>query len=753
MIHVDRDRVPIPVALEKAGVIETKKAQEFFSRPEEAIRGERFKFKVYQEFPSVREALVELFHNKCAYCETALPSWQPGEVSHYRPKSGVVGNEGKYYPQLYYWLANDWNNLLLVCQACDAIRFQEWLKLGKGSRFPLEDESQRAQQPGEESREKPLLLDPCLDFPEEHLVFDELGNVYSSTPQGQTTIAVLDLNRPALVEARKEAAAKLEMKLKSASEDANQLSSLVQEITDASQEFAGMKRQLVGTYLERWGLEKPDIKGIVESIQAPTIKVSKTEQRHAKRSFVAYQQSMQDFSLEKKTDVHKYFSQRRLIEHIQIRNIKAIRKLDLDLTRSQSGRTPWMMLLGENATGKSTVLQAVAMTLAGMDYFTKLVSTHAILPSEYIRKGVKSGQVKIKLSGFSAPHTLTFHASKVEFKSALREISTVEFEGDKILHASGKGWEPQVLLLGYGATRLLPRKLDGIPSGGLFARVDNLFDPFVPLVNAKSWLLELDEAKFEYTNRAFKELVELGKHEGLEREDDRLWVKSHRVKVPVESLSDGYQTILALAADILSVVLGPRMWTTPEDAEGVVLLDEIGSHLHPTWKMRFVPSLRKFLPGMQFIATTQEPLCLRGIHGGEVVVMQRDEGDQIVALSDLPSPADFRVDQLLTSEFFGLHTTSDPEVEQLFTTYYTLLAKSKLSPREAMQLEDLKIQLRDRKHLGDTLREEILYDVIDKALARKRHQQPQLQVSQIKEEVVKEVSEIWQSTLRESDRG
>jgi len=751
MIHVDRDQVPMPAILKVAGVKETKKAEEFF-KSEAVSRGEHFIFKVYKD-SSVREALVELFHNKCAYCETALTPVQPGDVGHFRPKSGVVGNEGQYYPQLYYWLANEWTNLLLVCTVCGRTRLQEGIKVGKGSRFPLEKETQRAQQPGEESRESPLLLNPCVDFPEEHLIFGEDGMVYSSKPRGQATIAVLDLNRPALVEVRSRAAIELTKVLESISEDPNQLFSSIQSLTDAYQEFAGMKRQLVGAYLERKGLDKPDFKDFAENIQASTIKVSKTDQRHAKRDYVAYQQSMQDFSLEKEADIHKYFSQRRLIERIQIRNIKAIHTLDLDLTRSQSGRTPWLMLLGENATGKSTVLQAVAMTLAGMDYFTKLVSKHAIHPAEYIRNGVKSGQVKVKLSGFSAPHTLTFHPSRVEFKSPLGEIATVEFEGDKILHASGKGWEPQVLLLGYGATRLLPRVMDGESYGGLFARVDNLFDPFVPLVNAKRWLLDLEEDKFEYTNRAFKELVELRKGEGLKREDGQLRVKSHRVEVPVSSLSDGYQTILALAADILSVVLGPRMWITPEDAEGVVLLDEIGSHLHPTWKMRFVPSLRKFLPGMQFIATTQEPLCLRGIQGGEVVVMQRDEEAQIVALSDLPSPADFRVDQLLTSEFFGLHTTSDPEVEQLFTTYYSLLAKDSLSPGEARRLEELKVQLRDRKHLGETLREEILYDLIDKTLARKKNQQPQLKASEIKKEVVSEISEIWQKTLQGTDQG
>ena len=68
-------------------------------------------------------------------------------------------------------------------------------------------------------------------------------------------------------------------------------------------------------------------------------------------------------------------------------------------------------------------------------------------------------------------------------------------------------------------------------------------------------------------------------------------------------------------------------------------------------------------------------------------------------------------------------------------------------------MEELKVQLRDRKHLGETLREEILYDLIDKTLARKKNQQPQLKASEIKKEVVSEISEIWQKTLQGTDQG
>ena len=50
-----------------------------------------------------------------------------------------------------------------------------------------------------------------------------------------------------------------------------------------------------------------------------------------------------------------------------------------------------------------------------------------------------------------------------------------------------------------------------------------------------------------------------------------------------------------------------------------MLLDEIDTHLHPTWKMQIVRGLRQMMPAMQFITPTHEPLCLRGLEEGEVV--------------------------------------------------------------------------------------------------------------------------------------
>ncbi|MBL0083685.1 MAG: hypothetical protein IPP37_15290 [Saprospiraceae bacterium] len=85
---------------------------------------------------------------------------------------------------------------------------------------------------------------------------------------------------------------------------------------------------------------------------------------------------------------------------------------------------------------------------------------------------------------------------------------------------------------------------------------------------------------------------------------------------------------------------------------------------------------------MQFIVTTHEPLCLEGIKRRRGSVPNKDWDKNIYAITDLPDPATLRVDQILTSPFFGLHSAVDPDTERMFNEYYSLLAKEKLTVRK-----------------------------------------------------------------------
>lgn len=178
-------------------------------------------FEAYSEHV-VKDALHDMFGGHCAYCESRYESVSPMDVEHYRPKAEVIEDDGTRTKPAYYWLAMNWENLLPSCIGCNRARGQEQTQAdgstssavtGKGNLFPLLAGSVRAKSAGEETGEKPLLLDPCRDKPKPHLVFRWDGFVEpratdeeKAAPRGMSTITVCGLDRSSLVERRHSAA-------------------------------------------------------------------------------------------------------------------------------------------------------------------------------------------------------------------------------------------------------------------------------------------------------------------------------------------------------------------------------------------------------------------------------------------------------------------------------------------------------------------------------------------------------------------
>ena len=161
-------------------------------------------------------------------------------------------------------------------------------------------------------------------------------------------------------------------------------------------------------------------------------------------------------------------------------------------------------------------------------------------------------------------------------------------------------------------------------------------------------------------------------------------------------------------------------WEHVSLAEGIVLIDELGAHLHPRWRMRIVGALRELLPRVQFVVTTHDPLCLRGVLDGEVTVIRRNPENQVVAIADLPSVQGMRVDQLLTSEHFGLGSTDDPVLTDLWAAYYRLEGLRKPRPAEVAELDEVRRKLTELNELGRTERERLLLRTADAYVAKRR---------------------------------
>lgn len=697
MIHIERGATPAIFRSEAMRRFR-RAAESFFAVSAEDRKRKQFPFEPLTKQEAVIAALRQRFHGKCAYCERPLDEKGPGFMDTFRPKQRAVGKDGSISMDHYWWLAYEWTNLVACCLTCNRL---------KGSRFPIQGRRARpGAGPEELARERPLLLDPCLDDPEEHLVFDASGHVASETERGRVTIEVLGLNRQELVELREQTA-----------RDLDKLWEVDPHHTLLKPDlpFLALRRQL----LDQWPHERKTIGSV---LRGGTLNFGSDKVAAVFETYRDHLELRESFSVEDDGRKDDYYLKARLIERLEIRNFKGIRDLKLSLLGSQADG-PCLLLLGENGTGKSSILQAVALALMGREHQDRLAGLDA---SSYVADGEEEGSVRVHLTGNLEPVELRFRRGSPRF-----EI---------------RPEDPKVLLLGYGATRLLPRP-GTVPVTRFGAsKTDNLFNPFVPLDDANAWFCGLPAEELARVERSLQKLLLLGDDVRFFAEPGDppvVHVEAYGARVSLDRLSDGYQSIVALAADIMSVLR--LRWTEMDLAEGIVLIDEIDAHLHPRWKMQVVQRLREVFPRLQFLMTSHDPLCLRGFKAGEVAVMRRDAEGRVSVLTDLPSPEGLRVDQILTSEFFGLNSTRSPEDDQLFEEYYQLLAVRRPAAKQKARLAELKAQLEGRDLLGTTRRERLVLEAADRFLAREAAETDAGVRSQLKEETRQKIADLWES--------
>jgi uncharacterized protein (TIGR02646 family) len=152
----------------------------------------KFPRREYYREKEVKDLLVEIYQGKCCYCERKFLEIDDLDVEHFRPKGGFRQSFDQKIDELpgYYWLAYDWENLLLSCRSCNQ-RYKKTF-------FPLENPAERARSHHDDfTRERPWFVDPVRQDPREHIDFvDDAPR--GLTLQGQKTIDGLGLCRAGL---------------------------------------------------------------------------------------------------------------------------------------------------------------------------------------------------------------------------------------------------------------------------------------------------------------------------------------------------------------------------------------------------------------------------------------------------------------------------------------------------------------------------------------------------------------------------
>ncbi len=148
----------------------------------------------------------------------------------------------------------------------------------------------------------------------------------------------------------------------------------------------------------------------------------------------------------------------------------------------------------------------------------------------------------------------------------------------------------------------------------------------------------------------------------------------------LNQLSDGYGAFVSFVSELMMRMDRKFNNTSPYDLQGIVLIDEIETHLHIDLQKKILPFLTSFFPKIQFIVTTHSPFVLSSVDNAVIYDLEKQ-----IRVEDL---SDYKYDELVET-YFETNQYSD-FVEKQLSKYEILMAKEELSEKDEDKLYELR---------------------------------------------------------------
>jgi predicted ATP-binding protein involved in virulence len=364
------------------------------------------------------------------------------------------------------------------------------------------------------------------------------------------------------------------------------------------------------------------------------------------------------------------------IEHVKCFKEKQI----LKFTDENNRPYRWTVILGDNGTGKTTVLRSILMTVEGYYNHSRKQYLELLTINE-------NSKLTIKYLGNESNDT-----DSIAFKNNGKSLDLiVKEEAGGVIFS-----EPYY---GYGANRVGAKGTTSFYNREF--DTGNLIDEDEKLIDVERYFLDADH--FNKTKKTIKSqsdfdilkqmllsvlpeikdirIVTIERNTRLEFQTPYGWVKFN-------DMSLGYRTITAWMVDLAVKMINQYPNSKkPLEQPAVVMVDEIDLHMHPHWQQKIISYLTEKFPRTQFIVTAHSPLIVQSATDANMIVLRRRD-NQAVVDNDLISVKNWRIDQILSSDLFGI-SSRDLNTTQKLNRRRELLLREKLNPQEKKELGHL----------------------------------------------------------------
>lgn len=328
------------------------------------------------------------------------------------------------------------------------------------------------------------------------------------------------------------------------------------------------------------------------------------------------------------------------IRQLTINNIRSIDSFEM--TFGDEETAGWHVILGSNGAGKSSVVRSLALALAGPKEAVALGQNWLT----WAKSGAESCSIKIQIE--VGPEDIFSRQGKrtklvkaelklVPVESAINiprlDLEATSTTPQRSVWGTNAGW----FSASFGPFRRFTggdQRYDRMfLSNPRLASHLSAFGEDVALTEGLRWLRELRVKELEHeTDQAqlLGRLIEFINHSALlphgstitdVRSEEVVVLDANGVRVIVEQLSDGYRSVLSMIFEIMrqmtrsygveKMIAALNVGEGRVELPGVVCIDEVDAHLHPSWQKDIGPWFTRCFPNVQFIVTTHSPIICR----------------------------------------------------------------------------------------------------------------------------------------------